>query len=265
MGSRILLGFAGPMALVGRAAFAAPAHDICADLGADVGVGIASYSASGDWPEQAELAHGVDWRFLYLYLVPTEDPAADREWFLRHKEEIAESIGAIPVFTFYQLLQRGQQSGLSGTEPEVVQAALQDPTLMRAYFDDFVFVLEAVAAGPTPPIVHVEPDSWGFMMWAMGMGAAAEPPLAGVPPSSGGSLRWRCWPCSEDATASGSSGSSPSGHHASGDSDEGNRPLGSRVVSRWGGAVTVRPADTDCTPTGGRDSTRLTFMLSEWP
>ncbi len=189
----------GALLLAGRAASAAPAHDICAELGPDLGVGIASYSAAGDWPEQAELTHGVDWRFLYLYVVPTSDPAADREWFLLHKADLAASLGAVPVYTFYELLQRGQQAGMTGTEPEVVQAVLQEPALMRAYFDDFVFLVETVSAAPTPPIVHVEPDSWGFMSWAMGIEGNADatsvpvavagsghPELADLPDHAGG-------------------------------------------------------------------------------
>ncbi|HOU93183.1 MAG TPA: hypothetical protein PLU22_19155, partial [Polyangiaceae bacterium] len=93
---------------------------------------------------------------------------------------------AIPVYTFYELLQRGQQAGLTGTEPEVVQAVLQDPGLMRAYFDDFVFLVETVAAAPTPPIVHVEPDSWGFMSWAMGIEGNADATTVPVAVASSG-------------------------------------------------------------------------------
>ncbi len=196
---RSVAALGGALLLAGRLADAAPAHDICADLGPDLGVGIASYSAAGDWPEQAELTHGVDWRFLYLYVVPTSDPAADREWFWLHKAEVAASLGAVPVYTFYELLQRGQPAGLTGAEPEVVRAVLQDPDLMRAYFDDFVFLVETVAAAPTPPIVHVEPDSWGFMSWAMGIEGNADattvpvavagsghPELADLPDHAGG-------------------------------------------------------------------------------
>jgi MYXO-CTERM domain-containing protein len=160
--------------LSARGAFAAPAHDVCADLGATLPVGVSSFSAAGDWPIAAEQQHGVDWKLLYVYVVPTSDPKPDVEAYLLGKAALARSIGAVPVYTFYELLQIGQQSGLSGSEPEVVQAVLAEPALMKRTFEEFVFLLETAEKAGPPVIVQVEPDSWGFMMWAMGVEGNAD-------------------------------------------------------------------------------------------
>jgi hypothetical protein len=152
-------------------ATAEPAFDICDDLGDAVPFGISSFSVAGDWLVEAHDTYGVEWGFVYVYLVPP-DPAAldDYAWFIGAKHDVAASVGAMPVFTFYQLLQLGQDAGVTGdTEAAIVQQVLADPDLMRTYFDNFVFVLETLAALDPPSLLHVEPDSFGFMMWAMGV------------------------------------------------------------------------------------------------
>jgi MYXO-CTERM domain-containing protein len=172
--------------LLAGAAAAAPKHDICADLGPTLGVGVSSFSAAGNWPETASQQYGVSWKFLYLYVVPTSDPKADVQSFLLGKAADAQALGAIPVYTFYELLQLGQDSGLSGTEPDVVKSVLGDPALMKQYFDNFVFLLQTAAKAPVPVIVQVEPDSWGFMMWAMGVDGNADATSVPVSVASSG-------------------------------------------------------------------------------
>ncbi len=178
---------------------AAPKHDICADLGPTLGVGISSFSAAGNWPQTASQQYGVKWKFVYVYVVPTTDPKADVASWLLGKASDAKALGAIPVFTFYELLQLGQDSGLSGAEPDVVKSVLGDPALMKQYFDNFVFLLQTVKQASAPVIVQVEPDSWGFMMWAMGVdgnadatsvpvkvAASGQPDVAGFPDNASG-------------------------------------------------------------------------------
>jgi hypothetical protein len=164
---------------------AAPRHDVCADLGPTLAVGISSFSSAGDWLVEAHDTYGVEWRLVYVYLVPPGDDLEGYRWFIVHKAEVARSVGALPVYTFYQLLQIGQGEGLTGSEPEVVQAVLASQPLMRTYFDNFILVLQTVADIPPPVIVHVEPDSWGFMMWAMGIEGNDDP--ASVPVQVAGS------------------------------------------------------------------------------
>jgi hypothetical protein len=154
---------------VTREASARPAPPICADLGADLGVGVSDYSEVGDWDAQAAATDGVRWRFIYWYVVPTSDPPDAISSWLQGDAALAQSLGAVPVFTFYELLEIGQQAGLTGAESDVVQQVLASPSLMSSYFDHFVFVLQSLANEPPPVIVHVEPDSWGFMMWSFGV------------------------------------------------------------------------------------------------
>src|SRR5262249_48904087 len=91
--------------------------------------------------------------------------------FLQSKIAYAKSLGAMPVFSFYELLELGQQNGITGdgTEPNIVQLTLQNPTVMSQYFDKFIAALKVAGASDVPVLMHVEPDSWGFMMWAMGV------------------------------------------------------------------------------------------------
>jgi hypothetical protein len=169
--STLVLLLAGALLAAPQPAAAAPAHDICEDLGGSVPFGISSFSVADDWLVEAHDAYGVDWGFVYVYLVPP-DPAAldDYASFIGEKHAVAVSVGAVPVFTFYQLLQIGQNAGVTGaSEAEIVRQVLADPDLMRTYFDNFVFVLETLAALDPPSLLHVEPDSFGFMMWAMGV------------------------------------------------------------------------------------------------
>ncbi|WP_437683435.1 hypothetical protein [Sorangium sp. So ce131] len=137
-------------------------------------MGISNFSAGRDWSVTAARDFGVDWRFMYLYVLPTNDSKSAVQSWLLSKIDVAKSVGAMPVFTFYQLLQIGQRAGITGTEPEVVRRVLQDRSLMRAYFDSFIFVLQTAARADVPVLLHVEPDSWGFMMWAMGVEGNAD-------------------------------------------------------------------------------------------
>ncbi len=128
------------------------------------GFGISCFSAAGDWPERMKQQHGVAWDFFYIYLVPVDDVRARNEHlanFLRRSEKA----GAIPIVSFYQLLQRGQRRGLKGPEIEVVLQAVKDKDLMREYLADVKEVLQVLAKFPQPAIFHSEPDSWAFMEW----------------------------------------------------------------------------------------------------
>jgi hypothetical protein len=131
-------------------------------------------------------------------VVPTVDPIEDLQAFLRMKTALARDLGALPVLTFYCLLQMGRDAGHSGSEPDVVRLALQDAAVMRRYFDYAVSVLQAVR-DEGAVILHAEPDSWGFMIWAFGIEGNADatsvpvrvassghPDLAGLPDHAGG-------------------------------------------------------------------------------
>jgi hypothetical protein len=156
--------------LLAFAAGAGPAHPICQDLGPTLGVGVSDFSFAATWPGDAA-AQGVSWKFMYIYLVPVSDPQPAQDAFLQMKIAYAKSLGALPVLTFYELLELGQQNGImgDGTEPNIVKLTLQNAGVMSQYFDKLIAVLKVAGAADPPVLVHVEPDSWGFMMWAMGV------------------------------------------------------------------------------------------------
>ena len=155
----------------GVAAHAAPRHDICADVGDSFAFGVSSYGSLRDWAPEARSEYGAEFKFLYVYILADgmDDPANFEEWYVRPFADAAVEMEAIPVFTFYQLLDLGEAAGYQGSEAEIVQQAIADSGVMNTYFEHFVWLLEIAQSYEPPVIVHVEPDSWGFMMWAMGM------------------------------------------------------------------------------------------------
>ncbi len=171
LGAALLLGAGGPDAA------AVPRHDICADVGDTFAFGVSSFGSLRDWAPEAKSVYGADFRFLYVYVLAggMDNPADFRDWYIAPFLQAARDMDAVPVLTFYQLLNLGQDAGYSGSEPEVVAEALQDPDVMRTYFDNFVWLLQLCADEGPPIIVHVEPDSWGFMQWAMGIEGNDDP------------------------------------------------------------------------------------------
>lgn len=78
---------------------------------------------------------------------------------------VRESIAAhaIPVLTYYQLLQSNPAAG--ATELQKDLSNLRDPSTMSAYWRDYRLLLGRVAraAGRHLVIIHVEPDLWGYL------------------------------------------------------------------------------------------------------
>jgi hypothetical protein len=146
------------------------AHDFCNDVGTRFGMGAGIFGDAGTaWFESAaESPSDIAWTYGYMYA--SGDPHEDLEgfdWLANFRLDTAEQAGAsIPTVTFYRMLNVGLDYGYAGSEAEVVQAMLADPDAVADYLDDFVAVLDVLAARETPPLLHVEPDSWGFMMWA---------------------------------------------------------------------------------------------------
>jgi hypothetical protein len=145
---------------------------ICQAMGDSLGLGVSIFSAAGTWIVETHTEQGVDWRFGYFYTGHREHPLnADSIWFLNRRLTQIEEGGAIPVVTFYAMLEIGMEK-FSGSEAQIVQQMLQDPASMRDYFDNFIDLLKLLdtrTAADDPIIMQVEPDSWGFMMWAMGV------------------------------------------------------------------------------------------------
>ncbi len=173
----LTVAIVGWLALSAASAAAAPRHDICDDVGDSFAFGVSSYGDLRDWAPTAKQTHGADFRFLYVYILAggMDNPDNFAEWYVTPFIQAAKDMDAIPVLTFYQLLDLGRAAGYGGTEAEVVQDALRDGAVMHTYFDNFVWLLQLAHEQGPPVIIHSEPDSWGFMMWAMGVEGNDDP------------------------------------------------------------------------------------------
>lgn len=145
-------------------------HDVCADIGDIMGMGAAIYGDIGtEWfVNGATSPFNIDWLIGYMYASgdPSDDPEGF-EWIVNYRLDSIQEAGAtLPMVTFYRMLNQGEGHGYTGSEAAIVQQMLQDGDAVHAYIDDFIALLTILAARETPTLVHVEPDSFGFMMWA---------------------------------------------------------------------------------------------------
>jgi hypothetical protein len=95
-----------------------------------------------------------------------QDPAlAPGQYALDHMQRAAGATwqGAarpqVPVFTYYEILQR---SGASEGQGEV--NAVNDTAFLARYFDDWRFLLQKI--GSRQAMLHIEPDFWGYVRQA---------------------------------------------------------------------------------------------------
>ena len=174
--------------LLGLGSSAQAAPPFCADVGNSFAFGVSSFGSVRDWAPQAKEQYGADFRFIYVYVLAEgmADPPNFETWYVRPFLDTAEQKGFTPVCTFYQLLDLGKAAGMQGEEAAIVQQVLQDAGLMRTYFENFVWLLQIAAQYPPPVVIHVEPDSWGFMMWAMGIEGNDDPTSVPVQVRSSG-------------------------------------------------------------------------------
>lgn len=180
------------------------ALDFCEETQQKFSFGLSLYSSAGDWIVDAHKNHDVQWRFGYIYTLPNHDNNPDYySWFIKPRTETIKKAGALPVYTFYQLLKIGQHAGLTGShEADIVKKVLQNASLMHKYFDNFIQLLLYTKTITSRAVVHIEPDSWGFMWWAMGVegndnansiavkvAASGHPDVAGFANSAAGFAR----------------------------------------------------------------------------
>ena len=126
--------------------------------------GVSAYGNTGRWPEQMKADRGVNWGYLYRYYL-WQSP--EKHWTRPYLDDLlhrAERLGAVPVLTYYQMLDRGKHKGYKGEEWDIVIRAVQDPEVMKGYFEDVKMLLEGCAAFGKPVIFQSEPDSWAFCM-----------------------------------------------------------------------------------------------------
>jgi hypothetical protein len=129
--------------------------------------------------------------FRYQYLAGGVNTGAgwsgwnpDGSFVTRYVDE-SRAAHVVPVFTYYQLLQ-SKPGG--GDEAHADLANLRDADTMHAYWAD-VETFFRRAAGPTPVVMHVEPDLWGYIEQASTAGDAASVPAVvpgGLPQTAAG-------------------------------------------------------------------------------
>lgn len=123
---------------------------------------------------------GIPWGYAYQYLaagVNTSDGWATwggNDKFAYNYALSADQQGYLPVFTYYNLLQSdGPCSGCNEAQKDL--AHLNDPTLMKAYFENFIKLLKDMGPGTydgrpgfgKPVIIHVEPDLSAYAQQAV--------------------------------------------------------------------------------------------------
>jgi hypothetical protein len=147
------------------------ALDFCGETEQKFTFGLSVYSSARDWIVDAHKNHNVQWKFGYIYTLPNHDNNPDYyTWFIKPRTETITKAGALPVYTFYQLLKIGQHAGLTGShEADIVKKVLQNASLMHQYFDNLIKLLSYTKTITSKAVIHIEPDSWGFMWWAMGI------------------------------------------------------------------------------------------------
>jgi hypothetical protein len=67
--------------------------------------------------------------------------------------DAAKSIGAIPMYTYYQMANNGDGN----------ISVLNDATFMATYWSRLKVLFQGIAASKTPALVNVEPDFWGYV------------------------------------------------------------------------------------------------------
>jgi hypothetical protein len=67
--------------------------------------------------------------------------------------DAAKSIGAIPMFTYYQMANNGDGN----------ISVVNDATFMGTYWSRLKLLFQDIAALKTPALVNVEPDFWGYV------------------------------------------------------------------------------------------------------
>ncbi|MBU1239436.1 hypothetical protein KKF84_11535 [Myxococcota bacterium] len=154
-----------------------PAEDACSAFDGEFQFGVSSYGGVRNWALDAISDLGTPFHFLYIYILNggMDNPDDFRDWYIVPFLDDCKESGATPVFSFYQLLDLGRAHGYSGSEPQVVQSCLGNSACMSDYFYNFVWFLQVLATEYPNAIIDVEPDSWGFMMWAMGVEGNDDP------------------------------------------------------------------------------------------
>ena len=141
-----------------------PGGEATTVFGAKLAFGLRNDPDDLEWMRQS----GVPWAARYTYLAGGVNTNAG--WatygsspgaYAADYARASAAAGYVPVFSYYQLQQSLPRRG--ATEAERDLNNLADPTTMRAYYADFRLLMRSLAASGGTPVVHVEPDLWGYL------------------------------------------------------------------------------------------------------
>jgi hypothetical protein len=135
--------------------------------------GVMSPSGSAYLLDQMRSQNGTAYAFRYQYL--TGGVNTGRGWetwnsppgqFATNYMQESAQHGYMPVFVYYEMcLSNGPNPGSSCGGNNIGQDTgnLKDGATMKAYFGNWVLMLQKIAAFGRPVLVIVEPDLWGFL------------------------------------------------------------------------------------------------------
>ena len=137
-------------------------------LPAHVGFGLSAQPAdvaAGGWMP----ASGVPWDYAYQYLAGDWPTWNEKAQFALFYAQSAKARGYIPVFPYYQLLQRSGPCATCG-EAQRDLAHLNDATTMAGWFADFATLMKRLGPGTydgvngfgSTAVINVEPDLSGY-------------------------------------------------------------------------------------------------------
>ena len=154
----------------------AAAHALPRGWPAGLQIGLASQ------PGQAAAQRAeAPFRFRYQYLAGGVNTGSgwstwnENGTFVSRYVAESRAVRAVPVLTYYMLLQSSPAAG--GSEAERDLSNLRNPATMAAYYRDLRLALRR-ARGRRLVVLHVEPDLWGYIQQAARRNRAASVPAA---------------------------------------------------------------------------------------
>src|SRR5438477_8003521 len=136
--------------------------------------GLASPPGDFSWMQTS----GVPWKYRYTYLSAGVNTSSGWEtWntplgaYATFYMNATDSLGAIPVFSYYEMLQSQPSTG--STELDRDYSNLNNNSTMNAYYGNFALLMSQASAFGKPVVVQVEPDLFGYMEHKAGSGDAS--------------------------------------------------------------------------------------------
>jgi hypothetical protein len=134
-------------------------------VGSNFLLGLSNLPGDYAWQKQS----GLPWAARYTYLTGGANTANNwTNWnspagqYATYYLNDSAASNCLPVFTYYQILAANPRS-YDETLPSYA-VKFQDMACMKAYYADFKLLMDKCRAFNRPVVIHVEPDTWGYMM-----------------------------------------------------------------------------------------------------